>query len=229
MSSNSAHVQGRNTVLNILLAILVFGSLWGLSEVVLGGVLKSSGFPYRAGLLTGVAMGIMGVALAMSRKWLMPIGIGVVAGLVTLLVVPVLHVSPMCKANSCLALILEAGSLSAAAVLVGGKATKSAHGRMAMGGGAALTASAAFYFAGIHFAPCPYLLSFTAGSFVMTEGIVWAAFSAIMFPLGYAIGEKLAVRQFPVLSPESVLYYSGGAAVVAVCWGISGAAIAAGL
>jgi hypothetical protein len=61
---------------------------------------------------------------------------------------------------------------------------------MAMGGGAVLLASAAFYIAGMHVAPCAYLLSFkTLGAFIVTEGLVWAAFSAILLPLGCAAGE----------------------------------------
>jgi len=169
-------------------AIVVFGSLWGLSEVVLGGSLKAANFPYRAGLLTGVGMAVMGMALAMSQRSLLPIGIGAVAALATLLVVPITHVPVTCKANSCLALGLEAGSLSLAAIVAGRLATRSIYGRMGMGGGAALLASAAFYFAGTHVAPCAYLLSFTPGSFIVTEGLVWAAFSAILLPLGYAAG-----------------------------------------
>ncbi len=230
MLSNTERTQGgRQGLLYVLTSILVFGSLWGLSEVVLGGSLRAAGFPYRSGLLTGAGMGIMGVALAMSRKWLLPVGIGVVAALVTLLVVPIMHVSVMCKANSCLALGLESGSLSLAAVLVGRKASRNIYGRMGMGGGAALLASAAFYFIGRQVAPCAYLLSFTTpGSFIVTEGLVWAAFSAILLPLGYAVGELLVITPLPVLFERNLARYASSAAIVALCWGISASAIAAG-
>ena len=216
----------RKELVQVLIWILVFGSLWGLSEVALGGALKAAAFPYRAGLLTGIGMGIMGMALALSRKSLLPVGVGAVAVLVGLLVVPVLHVSAMCKANSSLALIIEAGSLSLAAGLITRKTGASVYGRMVTGFSAALLASAAFYFAGVHFAPCAYLLSFTPGSFVVKEGLVWAAFSGILLPIGYAAGERLAASTFPAFNRRS-WYYSGSA--VALCWGISALAIAAGL
>ena len=221
-------ISDRRGLIDLIIGILVFGSLWGLSEVALGGVLKTAGFPYRSGLLTGIGMAVMAMALAVSKKPLVPIGVGAVAVLVGLLVVPVLHLSPMCKANSSLALILESGTLTLAAALIAGRTGKSVFGRVATGGSAALLASVAFYFAGTHFAPCAYLLSFTPGSFVVKEGLVWAAFSAILLPAGYSAGERLAENRLTVLTNRSALY-SGSSFVVAVCWGISALALASGL
>ncbi len=100
MKTNTKTLANRQGLIHLLIWILVFGSLWGLSEVALGGGLRAANFPYRSGLLTGVGMAVMGIALASSRKPLIPIGVGMVAALVTLLVVPILHVSVMCKANS---------------------------------------------------------------------------------------------------------------------------------
>jgi len=221
-------ISDRRGLVDVIIGILVFGSLWGLSEIALGGALKAASFPYRSGLLTGIGMAVMAMALAVSRKPLIPIGVGAVAVLVGLLVVPVLHVSPMCRANSSLALVLEAGSLTFAASLVASRRGKSVYGRMATGGSAALLASVAFYFAGTHFAPCAYLLSFTPGSFVVKEGLVWAAFSAILLPLGYSAGERLAENRLTVVTRRSALY-SGSSLVVAACWGISALALALGL
>ncbi len=221
-------IFNRRGLIDLILGILVLGSLWGLSEIALGGVLKAAGFPYRSGLLTGIGMAVMGMALAVSRKPLIPIGVGAVAVLVGLLVVPVLHVSPMCRANSSLAVVLESGSLTLAASLIASRTGKSVYGRMATGGSAALLASVAFYFAGTHFAPCAYLLSFSAGSFVVKEGLVWAAFSTILLPVGYSAGERLAGNQLTVVRQRSALY-SGSGLVVAVCWGISALALALGL
>ncbi len=213
---------------NTIIGILVFGSLWGLSEIALGGALKAASFPYRSGLLTGIGMAIMAAALAVSKKPVIPIGVGAVAVLAGLLVVPVLHVSPMCKANSSLALVLESGSLTLAASLIASRTGKNVYGWMATGGSAALLASVAFYFAGTHFAPCAYLLSFSPGSFVVREGLVWAAFSAILVPLGYSAGERLAENRLTVVTKRSALY-SGSSLVVAACWAMSALALALGL
>lgn len=213
----------------LVFAILVFGSLWGLSEVVLGGSLRAAAFPYRSGLLTGIGMGVMGAALAITRKWFLPIGIGMIAALVTLMLVPVLHASPICRANSCLALGLESGMLSLTALLIGNKANKNVFGLMAMGAGAALLASVAFYFTGIHLEPCAFLLSFTPGSFVITEGLVWAIFSAILLPIGYTAGERIAAKPVTPRIERTGYYYAAIVAIIVVCWGASAVAITAGL
>jgi hypothetical protein len=217
------------SILQLFFGILVFGSLWGLSEVVLGGSLRAAAFPYRSGLLTGIGMGVMGAALAITRKWFLPIGIGIIAALVTLLVVPVLHASPICRANSCLALGLESGMLALTALIIGKKANKNVFGLMAMGAGAGLLASVAFYFTGIHLEPCAFLLSFTPGSFIITEGLVWAIFSAILLPIGYTVGERIAAKAMMPRIERNAYYYAASVAIIVVCWGASAVAIAAGL
>ena len=217
-------------LLRLITGILFFGSLWGLSEVALGGGLRAASFPYRAGLLTAIGMAIMGIALANFRKPLMLVGIGSVAMLVNLLAVPLLHVSVACKANSCIAVGLESASLGLVAVLLMAKAGGSVYARMGSGAFAAVMASAAFYFVGTHVAPCNYLLSFTSpGTFVVQEGLVWAAFSAVLFPLGYLAGERLAVKPLPALAGRGLAYYATAAGAVILCLGFSALAIVSGL
>lgn len=216
-------------LVHILIGILVFGSIWGLSEVALGGGLRATQFPYRAGLLTGVGIAIMGAALAIYRKPLMLIGIGLVTVLVKLLAVPILHISVMCKANSCIAVMTESVALSLVAVLLMGEMSKSIHARMGSGALAAIIASVSFYFIGMQVAPCKYLLSFSPVGFIVTEGLIWAAFSACLLPLGYLAGMKLATKTFPVLTRRVALYYASTVAIILVCWGASAIAIASGL
>lgn len=218
-------------VWRLLLAVLVLGSIWGMSEVVLGGTLKAANFPYRAGLLTAIGMAVMAVALAGSRKPAMLVGIGVVAALVNMLVVPVLHVSVMCKANSCIAIVMEASSLGLASALLMKKMDGSVYARAGGAALAALAASAGFYFVGLHVAPCNYLLSFgSAGSFVVKEGLTWAAFSGLLMPVGYLAGQALATMPFPSLAEKSALgYYASAAAILAITWGSSAVAIASGM
>lgn len=217
----------RPKTLSLVAVILLFGSLWGLSEVVLGGGLREAGFPYRSGLLTGIGMGIMVAAMVGSKKPYITPGIGAVAALVTLLVVPVLGLSPACKANSSLALIIEASSLGLMGVFLTGKPGGKVYGRAGIGALAAVIASLAFYQIGIRAAPCAYLLSFNAGSFLVKEGLVWAAFSALFVPLGYVAGEKLS-RSGLNLAGSRFVYYGGTLGVLALTWGISALAIAAG-
>jgi hypothetical protein len=215
-------------LVHLVIGILVFGSIWGLLEVALGGGLQVANFPYRAGLLTGIGIAIMGMALVIYKKPAMLIGIGLVTALVKLLAVPILHISIMCKANSCIAVFTEAVALSLVAFSLRSEMGKSVHARMGTGALAAIVASVGFYFVGMQVAPCKYLLSFTPGGFIITEGLIWAAFSAILLPLGYLAGEKLVGKASPALIRRSV-YYPVSASTVLLCWGVSALVIMAGL
>jgi len=215
-------------VVRLIIGVLVFGSIWGLLEVAMGGGLQVAKFPYRAGLLTGIGIAIMGIALAIYKQPTMLIGIGLGTVLVKLLAVPILHISVMCKANSCIAVFTEAVVLSLVAFLLMSEMSKSVHARMGAGALAAIVASVGFYFIGMQVAPCKYLLSFTPGRFIVTEGLIWAAFSAIFLPVGYLAGEKLAAITPPVLTRWPI-YYTVSASIVLLCWGVSALAIMAGL
>lgn len=221
---------------DIIITIVVLGSLWGVAEVVLGGALRNVGVSYRAGLLTGVGMGLMAVALAVFlgvlRRPLMLLGIALVAILCKQLVVPILHVSLMCKANSCLAVALQGSALAGVAAVAGRRLNRSLLIQVAGAASAALLARGVFYFAGMKLAPCPYLLSYShAGGFVdymAANGLAWAGFSAILFPLGYRAG---ALLRDPVLAlglRKPALYYSASAAAIACCWVASAVAISSG-
>lgn len=219
----------RQGLAHFLLGILVFGSLWGLSEVALGGGLRAANFPYRAGLLTGVGMAIMAMALAIYGRPLMLIGIGLVAVATKLLAVPILHISVMCKVNSCIAVFIEALALSLVAYVLLTAMEKSSHARMGAGALAGIIASVGFYFIGIQVAPCEYLLSFTPAGFIVTEGLIWAAFSASLLPLGYLAGLKVKVKTSQWVTERRPLYYATSLATIVFCWGISAIAIMAGL
>jgi hypothetical protein len=134
----------------------------------------------------------------------------------------------MCKANSCIAVFTEAVALSLIAFLLMSEMGKSVHVRIGTGALAAIVASVGFYFIGMQVAPCKYLLSFTPGGFIVTEGLIWAAFSAIFLPLGYLAGEKLVAITPPVLTRRPI-YYAVSASTVLLCWGLSAVAIMAGL
>ncbi len=230
MVLNSRRISTVPGFTHIFIGILILGSLWGLSETVLSGALRAANFPYRSGLLTGIGMGLMGISLSGKKRLLMPIGMSIIAILVTLLVVPILHVSVTCKANSSLALFVQSGSLSLAAGLLIRKVRNNIYGRMAIGGLGALLSSLVFYFAGIHFAPCNYLLSFAGPvSFIVSEGVIWAAFSAILFPLGLAVGEWIMAKPSSILVPKSLFEYAASIALIIFSWGISALAIATGL
>jgi len=230
MDMQTAQRDTRSRLLDVLVPMLVFGSVWGLSEVALGGGLKAAGFPYRSGLLTGIGMGIIGAAMALYRRPLMGAGIGLVAALVSLMAVPLLHVSVLCRANSCLAVFIEGSSLGLIAAAVASRTSGNVYLRMGTGAAAALAASAAFYAVGGHVAPCAYFASFgSTGSFVVKEGMIWAAFAAILFPLGYLVGEQLRVKAQRAIVQRAASYYGLAATISSLAVGGSALAILAGL
>ena len=209
-------------LINGIFIILILGSFWALSEAALGGSLRKMGFPYRAGLLTGIGFGLMGIMFGILKRPLMLIGVALVAVLGKQLAVPILHISIMCKANSCVAVILEGLALTGTLAIVGNMIKKSEIRRMLSGGSAALIASAAFYYIGMHVAPCRYLLSFNHPggliSFLTVEGLVWAAFSAISFPVGYWIGDKIRGSLYNFTVRKPLIYYASSSAIVVLFW-----------
>ncbi len=216
-----------------MIAILVLGSLWGLSEVVVNGGIRAAGLPYRAGILAGVGMGIMGIAMGLFGKARMLVLIGLLAVLLKQLVVPILHVSVLCKANSCIAVMFQGLALATVVSVMGRRFEKSDLARITTGVSAGLLAALAFYPVGIRVAPCPYLLSFCRpggyGAFMAAEGLIWAAFSGILLPAGYWLGQQM---EGVILVPgrkKPVLYYAVSGAVVACCWVAGALAIAAGI
>jgi len=219
--------------IKIVTAVILLGSVCGLIEVLLDGFLRHVGFPYRAGLLTGIGFGIVAVGLAVFKKPLMVFGIGVVTVLCKQLVIPVLGVSVMCKLNSCVAVILEYGSLSLIASYMFGSISKNVSSRVVAGGGGALLGSLAFFFIGMHVAPCRYLLSFNSpagfGSYLMTESLSWVFFSVLFFPLGWKIGELISEKTLDFIKLRSGIYYAGSAAISLSIWLICAFAISRGI
>ena len=222
--------SGRKT--ETWVSIIVLGSLWGFSEVVLGAGLRTAGFPFASALLTAIGVGLMAIAVArFSKPWTLPL-IAVVAILCKQLVVPVLQVSVMCKANSCLAVLLQGLGLSATVAVAGKALRRGLPARAASGAAGALVGAIAFYPLGQRLAPCPYLTSFAQrgglATFLTAEGIPWAALSALLFPAGYWLGSRLEGIAAMLRVRKPLLYYAANAALVVLCWVASVVTIAAG-
>ena len=227
-----APVARRTRWIDVLIAIAVLGSVWGFAEVVLGGAIKAAGFPQRAAVMTGLGMGIMAVALGAFKRPLMLLGIAALAILCKELVVPILHVSILCKANSCLAVAIDGVALAGVAGIAGRKLTRSYAIQVVAAASAALLARSAFYFGGMKLAPCAHLLSFDkAGgyaSFMGYNALGWVVSSALFFPLGYWLGMRLREPVLAMGLRKPGLYYTTSAASVALCWAASALAISAG-
>ncbi|MCK9461394.1 MAG: hypothetical protein M0R80_17325 [Proteobacteria bacterium] len=206
----------------IAIAVLVLGSLWGVAEVVLNDVVKAADVPFRAGILTGFGMLAMGILLGYGRRPLAILGVPVVAVLVKQMVVPLLGASVLCKANSCIAVLLEAALLAGVAAVAMRGIGKSAIARAGAGAGAGLASAVPFYFVGLAVAPCAYLMSFDrAGgfaAFMVQEGLVWAAFSAVLFPFGFALGARVREPLFALAERRPIACRGFALGVALSCW-----------
>jgi hypothetical protein len=214
------------------LAVLVLGSLWGVAEVVLNDAVRASGLPFRAGVLAGFGMLAMGALLGYGRRPLSLLAIPLVAVAIKQLVVPVAGAAVACKANSCIAVLLQAGALAAVAGLAMRGIERRGAARVAAGAGAGLLSAVPFYFAGLAVAPCNYLLSFDrAGgfaAFMVQEGLVWAAFAAVLFPLGYALGARVREPLAALGHRRPALTLGTALGVTFCCWAGAAVAIALG-
>jgi hypothetical protein len=220
------------TPISILLAVLVFGAIWGLSEVTLGGGLHLGHVANKGAILTGVGMGLVcGMVLAIYRKPAMLIGVGVVAASIKLLTVPITGVPVICPANGVVAVGLQGVALSAVAFGLMKAMDKNVYARIAAGAGGALIASGLFWLIGMHVAPCRYLLTFAGapGTWMATEGLVWAALSAVLLPVGYWAGVKLRPMVGPVQTAKVWPRYAAAASIFVFCVGMSAVALVAGL
>ena len=232
---------------DVALAIVLLGSVWAMVEVVFGGVMNQVGVPHRVAIVTGLGMAIMGLGLGAFRQaYMLPL-IALVVVFVRQLAVPILHVPLFCKANSCLAVLIEAGALAGLVAVMGSRLTgreSTSDGKAGMrrsqwmtaaavGGCAALVASGVFHAAGMRVAPCEHLLSYNRAygllTYVATRGSFWAISSAALFPVGLLVGLRLEDPVAAFRRTRPALYYATSVVCAAVCWGASAVAISAGM
>jgi hypothetical protein len=217
---------------DIVLALTLAGSLWGLSEVGLNAGMRAVAPGFRAGVLVGVGMLLMGALLAFLRRPLLLVGAALLAVACRQLVVPILHASVLCKANACIAVLLQAGTTASLIALVAKHAIDRTAVRAATAAVAAVASAAAFWTIGLRVAPCEYLLSFGRpggfAAFLAREGLVWAAFAGVAFPAGYAWGTRHAETLQRATPRAARLTYASSLAIVAGCWILCGFLTAAG-
>jgi len=180
--------------LDIILLAALSGVLWGLCETALEGATPLAASPLRAGLLTGTGVAILGLFGGITRRHILYPAIALVAAASTQMSAPILHCSLLCKANSSLAMVLQGGAVCATALVFNRSGRKSAPFNLLVGFLSAGLSAVLFYHAGMRFAPCNYLASFGAQGgfigFMIKEGMLWAAFSGVAYPLGMIAGRK---------------------------------------
>ncbi|MBN2171571.1 MAG: hypothetical protein JW819_09670 [Candidatus Krumholzibacteriota bacterium] len=216
--TRAARFDGRAT----LIILLALGSLWGLSEVALGDGIRAAGIPFRAAILVGVGIFLAGAGLALLRRPLALLLLPVLAVGVKMLIVPVLRLSPLCIANSCVAVGLEGAVLAGVALAARRGIERGRAARVAAGAGAGLAGAVLFWLVGMRVAPCPYLLTFAGGArlpaWLGAEALPWAVTAAAGLALGWALGERLRAPLLAAGAKRPVLTWSAGGAVAAASW-----------
>lgn len=213
-----------------LAALAVVGSLWGFSEVALNAGLRAVAPNLRAGVLVAVGMLLMGALLGVARRPSLLIAAAFIAAACRQLVVPILQVSLLCKANACIAVVLQGTMAAGVAAALGARIHARAATRGVGAATAALAAAGTFWVVGMHVAPCNYLLSFNRPdgliAFLMREGVRWAVLSSVTFPVGYAWGVRRGEALGAAATPR--LYYASSVALCAAAWIAAGLLTAAG-
>ena len=222
----------RISSVHVIIAILVFGSVWGFFEATLGGFLHMIIFPNKGAIMAGIGVAIMASALAIYRKPSILPGIGIVAASFKLLDVWLfaLPVASIHIINPAMAIIFESLAFSLVAVFLMNKIAKNASVGIGAGVLAGLISATAWVYFAIYVMNTPAYarVVFTAGGFIANQGVAQAAFFGIFLPLGYLVGEKLTTKTLSV-SISRPLYYATSAAIICLCWGVSAIVIMAGL
>ena len=222
----------QHSIARLIVAVLVFGSIWGFLEATLGGYLHLIIFPNKGAIMAGIGVAVMSAAFAIYRKPAMLPGIGVVAASFKLLsawffVVPVTSIHIV---NPVMAIIFESLVFSAVIALMLNKIPKSAVASVGAGVLAGIISAVAWVYFAIYVmnAPAYNRVLTTAPAYITNQGVIQAVFFGIFVPLGILIGEKLATQKFPVLARRPV-FFGASAAIIVFCWVIGGLAILAGL
>ena len=219
-------------LVHLIIGILVFGSIWGLLEATLGGFLHLIIFPNKGAIMSGIGVAIMASALAVYRKPVMLLGIGIVAASFKLLNVWLLFVpiGAIHIINPAMAIIFESLTFSIVAVFLMDRISRNALVGVGAGVLVGLISATVWVYFAIYVmnAPLYARVVFTAGEFIANQGVVQAAFWGMLLPLGYLTGTKLGLLTSPALTRRA-LYYGTAAATICVCWGVSAIAVAAGL
>lgn len=130
--------------------ILIAGSVWGMSEVLMGAWLNGCAFKYTGAIMTGLAFFYMSFTLTATRKMISLLLLLTIAILfkmldAVLLSVPVTHGSVM---NPSFAFILEVMGFCILAAVVGQRFFQKTGSRLITGAGAAIFAVLLFPVAG---------------------------------------------------------------------------------
>jgi hypothetical protein len=242
-ASNKLEAHSRSaSILNAIIRILLFGSIWGFFEsIVAGALFLRAGTFLRAHdicicPITGAIIGIliMALALAIYRKPAMLMGIGVVAASFKLLDIPILHGSalpaPMIlrfTVNPVIFIIVTSLLFSLTGALMLKRLERRWPIRVGVGALIGFVGVVGFAYIAFYATRTDPLIANTPLELIATHGPAVVALSAVSLPLGYLASTKIRQMVVSLLARKPAFSYAVSAGVVACCWGFSASALAA--
>ncbi|MCR4404438.1 MAG: hypothetical protein NUW06_04050 [Candidatus Acetothermia bacterium] len=208
---------------DILIGIVVFGSLWGTLEATVGGLLHLVHFPYAGAIMANIGFTLMATAVAIYRRPSLPLGIGLVAASFKLLDILLLSLSPFAQAvvNPAVAIVLEALAFQVAVTLLWkpylkGSLARSGAGLLGMY--LAYFAIALVFFYALGRGPREVLTPGELLSFALRDGALAAGITLLSVPLGHRLGQWLSQAKERAILARPKLYYLGATGLIALCW-----------
>jgi hypothetical protein len=220
-------------ILGVVIGILVFGSIWGLVEAVLGGALHLVHFPYKGAIPGAIGMAIMATFVVIYRRPRLVFWTGVIAALFKPLSA-LIYGQPIfgpSVVNPASAILLEALAFTLVVSLLFKGFESSIKARI----GAGISAG---YLSIILYA----ILASAVGmgkwaslgltervTAALTDGTALAIAGTALLLLGYLIGMQLRPKFWQLSSAKPSLFYASTTATIVCCWVIAAVAFASGL
>ena len=221
--------------LQFFLGVVALGCVWGFFEAVtfLGLLHSHWGTLFRYHLcpcfLMAAVLGsfVMGLALSIYKRPDMLVGIGLVAAAFCWFAVPFLptpvrstHYGPV--VSSAMAAVLGSLSLALVTAFFKRRLERNVPTRIGVGTLSGIFASIIFILVTAYGVDKPICADLGYArplpDFLGIGGMVWMVAQAIMFPLGYMVGEKLCVWLVPRMERKPSMNYAVLTSVIAFCF-----------
>ncbi len=221
------------TTLNLVILVLLFGSLWGLLEATLGGFLHLIHFPQKGAIMAGIGMSVMAAFIATAPKPRWVIGLGLVAASFKVLAGLIAHVplyAPM-VVNPALAILIEALVFGVVASFFLRVLPKRTPALIACGAVTGFLSIALYVTIAslLGLGQWPAMDTFQKLTIVGYTGAISAAICALLLLGGYALGGWSRQSFLRLKTVKSSLFYSGAAAATFLCWGLAAIVFIRGL
>lgn len=197
--------------------VLLFGSLWGFAECIIGSALRSANLPAGA-IMTGVfAFGLMLLSRLLFKTKGMQLGMGVVAGLLRFF-------NPFGSCHICSAIAIMAEGLIFEAMWLALSSDSEERTYLVMKTSLGVVITYGVYVGGYVITQVLTPVFSTAGFYladllpflpqIMASGLLAAVIGGVVSPLVYLL------REFDVQKVKNSVYYPLTLALSALCWAV---------